>query len=243
MVHGRPDWWGTNPKDVTHGLADMAELAARLGSIVRWDRRGDVILCENFETGTGTASIGGTGDGPSYGLCSSKSAIGTFSLMLSPGTPAGSQAYAYWWLPRPALSKLGGEIWFNLSSLLRYVYFRMTYYDGVKAHHGEIRYSISTDSLDYIDTSGDWASLATNVGASLASDITNVCKLVVDILNDKYVRLIFNHHTYLMDDIDLYIYDSTGAPALRVGYTCENGSDTFRPDNYIDSLIVTQNES
>ncbi|GAI49683.1 unnamed protein product, partial [marine sediment metagenome] len=49
MSRGQPDYGSSAVKEVAGTLADMGELAARLSSIVEYDRRGDVVYLDDFE--------------------------------------------------------------------------------------------------------------------------------------------------------------------------------------------------
>ncbi|GAI56753.1 unnamed protein product, partial [marine sediment metagenome] len=51
MAHGQPDFGMYQIAKTIYRLADMGELAVRLGSIVTHDRRGDVIWMDNFDSG------------------------------------------------------------------------------------------------------------------------------------------------------------------------------------------------
>ena len=58
MAHGAPDWFGTTPQGMVHRVADLAELAARLGSPDVFDRRGNVLFMDSFENGQNNWSHG-----------------------------------------------------------------------------------------------------------------------------------------------------------------------------------------
>jgi len=51
MAHGQPDYGMYTLANTIYRLTDMGELAARLGSINTYDRRGDVIFLDSFESG------------------------------------------------------------------------------------------------------------------------------------------------------------------------------------------------
>ncbi|GAH95398.1 unnamed protein product, partial [marine sediment metagenome] len=41
-MRGQPDYAALAPKEIAASISDMGEVAARLGSIVTYDKRGDV---------------------------------------------------------------------------------------------------------------------------------------------------------------------------------------------------------
>jgi len=49
-MRGQRDYGMYAPKEVTASISDMGEVAARLGSIVTYDKRGDVVDFDNFES-------------------------------------------------------------------------------------------------------------------------------------------------------------------------------------------------
>lgn len=50
MPHGLPDYGINVAKEINFNLADLADLAVRMGSIVEYDRRGDVIYLDDYES-------------------------------------------------------------------------------------------------------------------------------------------------------------------------------------------------
>jgi hypothetical protein len=114
MAHGRPDFNLTAGVRTTYRWSDFDELAARLGSPVSYDRRGDVIFIESFEHGDGMITWATGGAGSTAGLSLARARTGHFSAALY--TPSVANAYAH--LTRrgvyPAVSPLGAEISFTL---------------------------------------------------------------------------------------------------------------------------------
>ena len=59
MGHGYPDYGTQGPVSTVHSIQDLGELAVRLGSIVTFDRRGNVLWLDGFDSGIGAWSKGG----------------------------------------------------------------------------------------------------------------------------------------------------------------------------------------
>jgi len=94
VAHGAPDWWGTEQTSTVHLVQDVGELAARLGSIVTFDRRGNVIWLTSFEDGLQGTSFG-VDHVDSKGTLSTNRALGgAYSIRLDPRGAA--DAYVNW---------------------------------------------------------------------------------------------------------------------------------------------------
>ena len=63
MARSGPDWGLRGGKATVFPLTDMAELAARLRSIDVYDRAGDVIALDDFQSGIDQWEHSGSGSG------------------------------------------------------------------------------------------------------------------------------------------------------------------------------------
>ena len=72
-------------------------------------------------------------------------------------------------------------------------------------------------------------------------NVFHTLKVVGDFVNNKYVRLLFDSTTYDVSAYDLSESANSTAANLDVIIKNTNATD-FSQTNYIDNVIVTQNE-
>lgn len=241
MPHGKPIWLIAQQKKATHEWADLDELPARLGSPVRYDRRGDIIFIESFEDGVSNWNITLSGDGAVVDLSSVYSRTGLFSARLVAGTDNSRQALIQRSYPYPVLSGLGFEVSFRFGSVVETFDIRLYLYDGTQFHYGAIRWDDTVNEIKYLDSAGAWQTLATTKNFSGAPVYFHTLKLVIDPVSLVYVRVLLNETLYDMSGIGLRTSSSGVLPSL-ISYIQVIGRAGNNDSMYIDDVIVTQNE-
>lgn len=241
MPHGTPDWWGVEPTSTVHRVSDFGELAARLWSPDTYDRRGNVVWMDSFEVGLEgwiSAFAGGSG-----GVVQSAKAYrtGAYSAKFTTGKDASGNASLSKYHPRPPVGPLGFEVSFAALSADPTIRLRFYHYDGSDYHLFSVRYDYPNKKLQYLDNTPDWVDLPPS--AAFYPNITswNVLKLVVDIENNNYYRVLLNDSEHDLGGIDAYTFGSETAPYLSLVIFADGDND----DNYtvyFDDVILTQNE-
>jgi hypothetical protein len=241
MAHGTPDWGLTAGTITTFQLTDLAELAARLGSIVTFDRRGEAVLLESFEDGLSRWDklLGGTL--AAVDLSTARTAHGAFSLRLTAGSNDTHLASISRSLGPAALALYGLELVFSLASHVQALEWLINVYDGVHASWYVVRWREDTDTLEYDDSTGNPVTFATNVRLLSGPTTFHSGKLVVDGANREYVRFLLNASAYDLSGIAARAIASSVAPRLEVG-ACHIGAVPWNAQLWLDSVIVTQNE-
>lgn len=241
MVHGQPDYGMYSIASTIYKLADMGELAARLGSIVTHDRRGDVIWLDNFESNINKWLQTTVGVGASIALSAEAARNGGLSAKLITGNAINNYAQIAKAVPYPVLSNMGFEISFVVHDDMSLYRMWQRIYTGVLALTGSIQYSHALKTLYYLDSGNVYQVIA--VGIDLEDDIHlfHTMKLVVDYVNGKYKRLILNEHTYDLSAYDIYSVASGFNRYMLIwfeGLTAVAANTPF----YVDDAIITQNE-
>lgn len=247
MPHGQPDFGMYSIAATIHRLADMGELAARLGAINVFDRRGNVICFDDFESGV--EKWYGTGSGSGYAVAADAEYAkgGGFSCKLTTGATSGGLASITRYLPYPALSKLGFELAFTMRQHVYEYHLWMYVYDGVNRHKAEARYLYlgppAGNDILQVNDNGTWTDIATGLYAyALAGYEFHIMKLVADFGNGVYTRLIFDDAQY---NISAYSLKSeTNPTGSHMTVYCKVVNDTTAQSFNInvDDAIITQNE-
>ncbi len=242
MAHGTPDFQQTSGVSTVYQLTDMAELAARLGSIVTFDRRGDVFHLNDFEHGESGLGSSGSGTGSACYLSLAYARSGHFSLALIAGSNSDHYREVYSTLGLPSEKALGMEISFSGGSTAGGWELWFMPLAGGKSLYGAVKYDHTTDKLYYYDENEAWVELASGIALPVTVGRWNTVKLVLDCENQEYKRLLLNSRSYSMLDIPLYWVAASGYSQCYWEFH-NNGQSGFNTPMYVDDLILTQNES
>lgn len=252
MPHGGPDWGTTGPLGTVFTMEDMGELAARLGSIVTYDRRGNVIFLDSFEGGLGKWRPWQSAAGHNVSISNDRVEYGTASAKLTTAGPGDM------WIERnqtfPTISKLGVEFSFSLGLeagvfQVSEIHLEITTYD--EKNHSWINVQwVSTPvagagvgKWQYRGTDHLWHDLGITSWFDTAHWFYtfNTVKLVFDLATTKFTRLLVNHNWYDIANLDYDRLPPGGAPQLtvnigiiRVGVPAAT--------MYVGHAIFTQNE-
>lgn len=241
MVHGHQDYGGAAPTATVYTIQDIAELAARLSSIDRFDRRGNVLWMDGFEDGFNKWGVTLSGSGAAATVTAQYAKSGINSLYIV----GGSTGYRYVDLahyePYVQLSKMGFEIGWSYASDVEHLDFFIYVYDGTTAHQGIITYYPAAFTWYYIDSSYNLQSFLTNFEHRLIKSLFNVTKLVIDPVTDKYVRVIINNQEVDLSAYDLYTIADNTLPSVMLAFDV-NSDAGKNGECYADDAIYTINE-
>lgn len=241
MGHGTPDWWGAEPGQTTFQVQDVGELAARLGSIDTFDRRGNVIFLEDFESGftprwlresqyTGVPVLSGAG-----------ARSGAYSLKLETTPVSGAACGILCYRPLPVMGKIGLEASFAIGGHVGIIAVGMGLYDGTNFAIFSVRYLPPTDKWQYLDSAGAWVDLFTSMVLYESPTIFHTLKIVADYENGEYFYIIVNEREQGLSGIAGRTGEQVAIPSLVIYSTVIN-DDTNIGTAYLDDVIVTQNE-
>ena len=243
MAHGAPDYGVSASKSTIYSLQDMAELAARLGSIVTFDRRGDVVWFDDFEDGIGKWRLDGIGTGNAQEWSSVTSRSRGFSLKLTSGSDSWRLSSAERLFAFPTLSKLGFEFSFSYpdEDQVAYLDLWVNIYDGVSLILADLEYNRASNTLAYLDENGDYVNLRTDIRLKGDATLTHTFKLVLDPNKKEYVRAVVNERTYDLSGIGQQYQADDKSPHVAVAIVLM-GVAAVNCIAYIDDFIFTQNE-
>jgi len=241
MAHGQPDFGAYAAKETVGSMADNAELAARLGSIDSFDRLGDVIFLENFESGIQKWAIGLSGAAAAVEWSTKYAQHGGFSCNLHTGNTLSKYSLIRGSFYYPVQSKVGVEVWLSDEGFQGHHEIEMKFYRDLVYHIAAFRYDFFLSDLSYKDSTGAWVLL--DGLFALGTGLNSFCpfKLVIDLDTSEYVKLKAGDVTHDLSGIEMQ-QGATGAAryfTVEVKAVTDVGIDH---DTYVDSVIVTQNE-
>jgi len=239
--HGAPDWSKYRPESHTYPLEDLAEHAVRMGSIDTFDRRGDVLEMDDFEHGIVKWDYEGYGTGAIAKASPTHARSKGYSMEMIVGKSPGEGILATWRLPYPKLSKIGLELSFAMGTHLWRCYWAIEHYDGVNDHSFRILYNNVGKTLSYYDSTGGETTFATGVKLYNAPTLFNYLKVVIDLTEDKYTRVLVNEVEYDITSKAGYPIPSDAIPHIEMVIQCYGNRDT-NLSSYVDDVIVTQDE-
>lgn len=241
MPRGQPDFGMYAAKEVASSVSDMGEVAARLGSIVIYDKRGDVVDFDNFEEPVlkwSHASGYGTGYAR-FTSSSVKSASQAVLLGVDTGTYSDYKMYKY----RSILAsdRLGAEISFSKMPTNHLFRLQMIKYDGTTAHQATIVLDSVLKKIYALTPSGGEEDIVTGIVLYSGNFVFYTLKLVVDFSTDKFVRLMFAQTEYDISSYSLRTSSDTTSPMLEEWLQLTSkGSDAGEVT--LDDYILTQAE-
>jgi len=241
MARGAPDYSNVTAANPLHRLDDMAELAARLGSVDVFDRSGNVIYLETFSGGREQWSDATYGTGAAVAITTERVASPPFSLKMTTGGDGAHGVKVEYEVAYHHLCKMGLEYAFTHHINSEYHRMQFFHHEGETRYEYIVRFDIQNSEVQVYDSDGTYKAFATSVNLKSDAFIFNQAKLVVDVENNAYVRFTFNDETWLLGDYAPYEVAESSVPYLSI-YAYFIGDAGSNRDHYIDNVIVTQNE-
>jgi len=241
MPRGQPDYGAYQAKRVTATLADMGDLAVRLGSIVEYDRRGDIVYLDDFEDTI--FKWNGVATGIGYvRLDSTHVKSGSQAVILYTDAAIGNIATLSKRFTRLGTERLGIEIRFSEMNPGCDFYFLISYWDGTLGYRARLWYDQSTQNL-YVESipAVGWV-LVANVGRlRIGENLWYPVKLVVDFINHQYIRVLYSDVEYTLPPIALPTFGDVGGVWLMAHFQLIN-IVAANHNAWVDDFILTQNE-
>lgn len=241
MPHGTPDWWGVERTTTVHLMQDAAELAARLQSEVAYDRRGRVVMIEDFENGYKTWTVAKSGTGADAHITATTSFSGAYSLEIIGGSDGGKYTRVYRWVPTYVLGPIGLSVVFAHSLHVDRFEMHLWVRTGPMLYQGGWRFDHTNLNIDYLDSAGVWQTVDNNKDLVTGPKHWHALKVVLDSSTGKYIRGLVNEDQH---DLSTYALRSWAAaePTYIIAEFYAYSEAGFNADAYIDDVILTVDE-
>jgi len=233
----------TDPADVWGNAISMGnlELAGRLGRVIPVDGRGNVIFIDDYEEGFSHVLTVKSGTGAAVELSTTETRFGAYSVKLIGGSDTSRLAVLRYYIGHRIVTTLGVEFSFRVSDNVESVQMAVLYYDGAKLHQGGLYYDPVNNNWQYLNSGATLSDLKTSRPLGELTSLFYPCKLVLNVVTDKYVRAIIPGGVEDMSALAIYTPTTATSPMIRVdiGITSITGTNGVA---YVDGFIVTQNE-
>lgn len=242
MAHGHADHGLGMAKRTIHAVADLGELAARLGSIDTFDRRGDIVWYDDFEALFNKWAPIVAADIGSVIQSDYIAKRGTHSLELTTGPVAGGATGVYHEEGYPVLSNFGFEAHFHLYHDTIRAYIEARIFTGTQRLRTYLVYERDNSRWRYLDHNGIEQDLLLGVTYPARTTLFVPCKFVIDITNRTYLRGIFSNQEVDMSAFGVQVTpDLITVPHLQMRILAHTPL-TPAQRCYFDNVIITQNE-
>lgn len=241
MAHGAPDDSNVVKTGPMYRVDDMAELAARLRSIATFDRRGEVILLDDFEAGLNKGLFTTSGTGADYSLEVGYPKSGGYNLRLIGGSDGLRLARVDYKRGYPVLSSFGFEVSVEFPVDFTQIFLTFFLYTGSQRLWAEIQYLLSGLKWSYKPASGAVVDFVEDWNPYVGYGIYHTFKLVVDAVDQVYKRVIIDDQVYALGGAGVRVTASAVEPhmVVQLNFYSRLGENDYAR---IDDIIITQNE-
>lgn len=241
MPRGQKDYGVYQAFELIAGLADIGEAAARLGSINVYDRRGWTMWMDSFEAPKLSWNVAYNPGGSAPVLDSTFALMGAQSCKLACSAAANSYCRISRGWSLLALGKAGAEFAIQGDTGADgYLELIIDICDGVNESKATLRYN-TTDGEIKIYTPSGWVTVATGIYMVVNSYYFVPIKLVIDIDEDKYVRLRVAEQSIDLSNYALEVVGTTTNKIITISLDLR-GEAAGITTAYIDNFIFTQVE-
>jgi hypothetical protein len=241
MAHGAPDYSNVIVGDNVYRIDDMGELAARLGSQLVYDRRGNFIWGGDFRFGLDEFNVGTLGTGAAVALSNLYPFMAPFSIELTPGNSSNDYAYIDKRIALPKADTIGFSCLTFQPTLGDSLFLQSLLYDGTKLYLPLL--IIDFDTNEYkVGTPTGTIVFENSPDTPPYSSTNTFIKLVIDVLNKKYLRAIINFTEYDLSQYSLNSGASSISKHLIYRLEQNNTGAVSAVSLYINNMTITINE-
>lgn len=222
-------------------ITDLSELSVRLGSLSWFDRLGNVLLSEGFETGLSNWIANAYPAGAFPVLASTYYAQRPYSAKLLTTTDVGSYSGMSRLFPFPYFSNFGVEVHFKPIQAFDTLYWVLTFYTGTYAYYVQPVIDYDESELQLLNSSGAYEYVADLDIKRGVSSPFHVLKVTVNLDSEKYLRLLIDDKDYDVSDISIRKLSNSSQACLSMLFYLKPVS-TVVNIVYVDNVIFTINE-
>jgi len=257
-----PDWTLPVTQVNIEGLAGLEELATRLGSIIPWDMKGNVMLMEDFESeltewiedsSVGTSNNNASGYGNpcvtgspdlNFTHITSRSSrhkySGDWSLKLYNAGGVDKYARRKRWVSYGGASKYGFFTRYGFDNSLQIIQNYLQIYTTPRSYFLGVRYNYLTSEIQVWTTGNAWVTVATGVIIAIADFIWLPFLFTFDTENGIYDKVSLGSREYDISSYPFFLQAISDRQKIRISVgsmSTQAGAFT----SYADDVILVKN--
>lgn len=242
-----PDWVRSvliiDPTDIWGNVVGIGlnELIAILSSAKRFDRRGNILLVDDFDNGLGAWDPTLLGTGAAAVLSTAYTRAGGFSCKLTTGSTSSKAAAITTYYPYIIETNIGAECSISYESNLRYFILYLQITKAGTYYTFGVRFDIANETLAYFNTEAAWTQFASGIKVFNSLYLFQPLKLVADMESKEYLRCLFLNTEYDLSAC-LPLSSATANLDRITAQLWAEGPAGANVDCYVESFIFTQNE-
>lgn len=242
MSQDLPDWTRKIIIEQTGTLISLGEVAARQSIVFSYDRRGEALWWDDFEHGfTRWVTVTG-GAGSSIGTSNLWPRSGTTSIEAAVDANSGNYARMkrYGW--PPVSGKWGVEVAATWDVNCRQVSLQFEVQRGGLACWMMAKIEVQSGELLVVDSVGSDYVVATGLSLKHTAWQLHNLKIVGDITNQAWVRVLLDGTEYPITGVPLYTYANASADYSCIWVQAKNTVAGTAFEVYFDDVILTRGE-
>lgn len=218
-----------------------AELAARLGSPLKYDRRGSIVVATDFSLGYGVWVKKYSGSDSAVTLTPDRFATGGYSVECLASAAGAADSGLCAVIPTLPSAGRGVSCLFSMFATMSYLEIDVYCYDGDDYFRAYAKYDHAAGELEIRDEDLGAKVVVEDVTIVPSPDVFNFFKVTFDTTTGMYKELLFND---VIKDLSAYKLETDESGTTpRLDITIKMHNRYGEADKvYIDSAIVTINE-
>lgn len=236
-----PDFGISDTFHTKYVMSDMGELAARLGSPSMFDRTGTIIWYEQFIAGFNNWQKWSSLGGVQPVLVANPFLYRPYAIKLFCASTVNAECSIQADLPFPYESALGIEFAYWPQIDTPQIRFIGKLYSGTKVYSFGVYFNLADFKISVRDSGGNPLEVYSSVRGYHIEEVYNIVKIVLDLKNKQYGRIMFNKYDLSVSGIAMQTGNSSTRPSLSI-IAEVLGIGTYASKVYVDNFIVTLNE-
>lgn len=220
---------------------NIAELAARLNSPIKKDRRGFVQYFDDFEDASTKWDAVSAGVGASTALNAAYSFEGGCSYKLTTGNVINNYAFIRNTFMHPSNKTMGLACHIRLDNADCYFDMTQQGYTGTDYYLGKIRILPDSNELQIQTGIAAYTSISLSAIPDIIEELWLPLKCVINWETKMYVRAVIGTTEYDLSAYPLVTFGSGITPCYRVNLRVQTEANANHTA-YVDNVIITTNE-
>jgi len=236
-----PDYSKYLPNSIHYSLQDLSELAARIGSVDVYDRRGEVVVIDDITHGLSGWGKSGTGLNWAANIVVDPVYHSPFALQLIADAAPGSLTQVFKYYDQVIAAKTGLEI--GICFTVEFDYFQMyiVHDNLIRKQNAVLKIDNTNKQISVMDDSLTFKVIDAITPPVFAYGKFHDVKLVADFSSGYYMRLLYDEHQYDLSKYKLAVGGTPSDEHMETLFTlASNGSNAGFA--YMGHMIVTSNE-